>query len=371
MFFDEEMIYRLWLNTIEGIGLRTKKRLAGRFGSAGNIYHASLVELSEVIKNDRAERINQNRSLDKAKRLAEEYGKRSILVTYPGNKYYPEKLKHIPDCPEILYIRGDAGILNDRLVGVVGARNPSVYGREIAGFLSGTLAKNNIGIVSGLARGIDAAAHSGAICMGGKTVAVLGCGINVTYPGENAELFAQIERSGTIISEYGLNIPPSAGQFPVRNRLISGLSEGVLVVEAKKKSGSLITADLALEQGKQVYAVPGRINDVLSEGTNNLIKQGALCVTDANDILEELFGVSAVDAEQEKSSIGTKIDKNRETLTDEEARVYSCLGLEPLFIDDIVTISGLGIRKTISILYSLCGRGIIKQPLKGYYIICI
>ncbi len=371
MFFNEEVIYRLWLDTIDGIGLRTKKYLIKYFGSTQNVYHAEFGELTKVIKSDRAEMINNNRQLDKAKKLAEEYMRRNITVTYPGHELYPKKLKHISDYPEILYIRGDPGILNDRLVGVVGSRYPSVYGREIAGFLSGELAKNEIGIISGLARGIDAAAHSGAICAGGKTVAVLGCGINVTYPRENAELFSQIEMSGAIISEYGLGVPPISGQFPVRNRIISGLSDGVLVVEAKRKSGSLITADLALEQGKQVYAVPGRMNDVLSEGTNNLIKQGALCVTDANDILEELFGISAVDDETEKNSLEMKIRKNIESLTDEEAQVYSCLGLEPLFIDDIVKMSGIGIRKTISILYLLCSRGIIKQPLKGYYIVCI
>lgn len=371
MLFEEEMIYRLWLDTIDGIGLRTKKHLINYFGNTQNVYRAEFGQLTKAVNIDKAELIHNNRQLDKAKYFVEEYARRNITVTYPGHELYPPKLKHISDYPEILYIRGDAGILNDRLVGVVGSRYPSVYGREIAGFLSGELAKNQIGVISGLARGIDASAHSGAIYAGGKTVAVLGCGINVVYPRENAELFSQIEMSGAIISEYGFDVPPAAGQFPVRNRMISGLSDGVLVVEAKRKSGSLITADLALEQGKQVYAVPGRMNDVLSEGTNNLIKQGALCVTDVNDILEELFGVSAVDDETPKSSLESKIRKNMEALTDEEVRVYSCLGLEPLFIDDIVKISGIGIRKTISILYLLCNRGIIKQPLKGYYIVCI
>ncbi len=372
MSFDDELIFRLWIDRIDGIGLKTKKKLIHFFGNTRNIYYAEYSELLNVVNKDKACLINKDKQLDMAKSLAAEYEKRNIKVTYPGHGLYPSKLKHIFDCPEILYIRGNAELLNETLVGVVGARNPSIYGKEIADFLSRELAENKIGIVSGLARGIDTAAHTGALKAGGTTIAVLGCGINVTYPGENAELFAKIERSGAIVSEYGLNVPPTPGQFPTRNRIISGLSDGVLVVEAKRKSGSLITADCALEQGKQVYAVPGRMNDALSEGTNNLIKQGAVCVTDVKDILEDIFGVSYVDVdEKQESDYEKKRKKNMEMLTKEEGKVYECLSLEPVFIDDIAKQSGLGIRKTISILYLLCDKGIIKQPLKGYYIVCI
>ena len=195
------------------------------------------------------------------------------------------------DPPDILYVKG---ILSKKLniynmnIGVVGARNASVYGRELASFFGRELAKEGINIISGLALGIDGMSHRGALYAGGYTVGVLGCGIDVIYPRENAELFFEMYKNGAVISEYGPGVIPNPGFFPIRNRIISGLSDGLLVVEARKKSGSLITADLALEQGKQVYAIPGRITDKSSECTNNLIRQGAMCVVSPKEIIEDL-----------------------------------------------------------------------------------
>ncbi|MCM1082654.1 MAG: DNA-processing protein DprA [Clostridium sp.] len=355
----ENAVYRLWLTDMEGIGIKTQKKLLSFFGDVQEVYHASYHELAKVVPTEKAEKIAGNRSLAGAKKLYDKYAKRNIKIIYPGHEYYPEKLLHIYDYPELLFVRGDLACMKMTGVAVVGSRNPSIYGRETASYFASFFAGEDICTISGLARGIDSAAHKGAIDGGGKTVAVLGCGINVTYPGENAELYERIENHGAILSEYGFDVKPMPGQFPMRNRIISGMSDGVLVVEARKKSGSLITADYALEQGRQVYALPGRIFDLCSEGTNNLIKQGAMCVTNPTDIMFDLFG-----REEDND-----IFKNEEiNLTEEEKNIYSHIGLEPVFIDDIIAKSSCRASKTISILYGLLDKELIKQPADGYYI---
>ena len=252
----------------------------------------------------------------------------------------------------------------------------STYGREMAKMLARDLASAGINIISGLARGIDGQAHKGALEGNGYTLGVLGCGINQIYPRENIELFMEMEEKGGIISEYEPDVPGLPKNFPERNRIISGLSDGVIVIEAKKKSGSLITAEYALEQGKQVYAVPGRAYDSNSEGTNNLLKVGALCVTCAEDVLWDLNGgemcrkmdvfINKKDCEQEHRNINSNIEMN-----DTEKMIYKFLDLEPKYIDDIIQKSGLGITNTISTLYIMEEKNIIKQPVKGYYIISI
>ncbi|MCM1287100.1 MAG: DNA-processing protein DprA [Clostridium sp.] len=355
----ENAVFRLWLTGMEGIGIKTQKKLLSVFGGIQEVYQASYRELAKVVSAEKAEKIAGNRSLAGAKKLYDKYAKRNIKIIYPGHEYYPEKLLHIYDYPELLFVRGDLTCIKMTGIAVVGSRNPSIYGSETASYFAAYFADEDICTISGLARGIDSAAHKGAIDGGGKTVAVLGCGINVTYPGENAELYALIEKNGAILSEYGFDVKPMPGQFPMRNRIISGMSDGVLVVEARKKSGSLITADCALEQGRQVYALPGRIFDACAEGTNNLIKQGAMCVTNPADIMFDLFG-----REEENDTF-----KNEErNLTEEEKNIYSHIGLEPVFIDDIIAKSSCRASKTISILYGLLDKELIKQPADGYYI---
>ncbi len=358
--YDEDIL-RLWLTNMEGVGVRTIKKLLLQFKSIREIYEAGYAALVEAV-SDKADIITGQKSLSKAKMLYEKYLERNIKIIYPGHRYYPDRLLNIYYYPEILYVKGDARHLDMRGIAVVGSRNPSVYGKEIACHMAMQLAKKNICIISGLARGIDSAAHKGAIAGGGKTIAVLGCGINVTYPRENAELYAAVEKNGAVISEYGLDMPPAPGLFPMRNRIISGMSDGVLVVEARKKSGSLITADMALEQGKQVYSVPGRIFDACSEGTNNLIKQGAVAVTDAEDILFDLDSTKKSDMKAEPVT---------SELSPQEKKIYSLLSLEPVFIDDIIAKTGCGVTNTISTLYALCEKNLIKQTTEGYYIINI
>lgn len=202
---------------------------------------------------------------------------------------YPNILKQIYDPPKKLYVIGDENLLNDISIAIVGCRDNTEYGKKVAKYFSYNLAKQNICIISGLAKGIDSFAHIGALQAKGKTIAVVGNGLDIVYPKENKRLVQEIiKNGGAIISEYSLGIKPQKQHFPARNRIISGLSNGVLVVEAKEKSGSLITADFAIDQGKEVFAVPGNINSLNSVGTNNLIKDGAIPVNNYKDILQWL-----------------------------------------------------------------------------------
>ncbi len=303
--------------------------------------------------------------------------KNNIRVIRRCDKEYPSKLLQIYNPPECLYLKGNLPeSINsiNKNIAIVGSRNMSTYGKEMAKMLARDLAKAGINIISGLARGIDGQAHRGALEGEGYTLGVLGCGVNHVYPRENIELFVEMEKRGGIISEYEPGMPTLPKNFPERNRIISGLSDGVIVIEAQKKSGSLITAEYALEQGKQVYAVPGRAYDNNSEGTNNLLKMGAICVTCADDILWDLNGgemcrkKESFSCEKEKSEIETDVKKE---MNKTEKMIYDFLDLEPRYIDEIIQRSGIGITNTISTLYIMEEKNIIKQPVKGYYIISV
>lgn len=364
----------LWFNNIDGIGPVARKKLMNQFHNIYDIYEAPKKMLINLLKDSQIDKFVKSRAdINKYKELAKRLYERNITFVYPGHKNYPQKLYNIYDPPDILYIKGNLkhSINSHNMnIGIIGSRKPSVYGMELSVKFARELAEKGLNIISGLASGIDSKAHWGALLAGGYTVGVLGCGINVTYPRENSELYAAISEKGAIISEYGLDVEPLPGYFPMRNRIISGLSDGVLVVEAKKKSGSLITADYALEQGKQVYAVPGKILDANSEGTNNLIKEGACLVTSYKDIINDMLLKENInDKRDDKEDTGESADKI--PLAPVEKMVYSCLSLEPAYIDEIIQTVGLGVTKTISVLYTMEEKGYIKQPVKGYYILSV
>lgn len=284
------MKYWIWLASIEGLGPVKKFALLNKFETAKRIYNATEKEILKV--DGMSDKIVQNMQKAKDAKLLEKYEKyilkNDIKIINISDDNYPAKLKNTYAPPITIFAKGDISLLNSKSIAIVGSREPSKYGIYVAEKFSKELSKEGITIVSGLARGIDTFAHIGALSSFGKTIAVLGSGIDVVYPKENAKYYREISEKGLIISEYIVGTAPESKNFPQRNRIISGLSDGVLVVEARKNSGTMITTDFALEQGKELYVIPGNITSNLSAGTNNLIKEGAKLVTDVYEILEDL-----------------------------------------------------------------------------------
>lgn len=282
--------YWIWLSRIEGLGSVRKNKLLEIFVDPEVIWN---LKFDDIIAIDGfgekiAKDILDNRyreSLDKYIEYMEKY-EISVVTIY--DKEYPNKLRHIYDPPVTLYVKGNKDILNGESIAIIGCRDCSNYGKVVAQKMAYELGKENISIISGMAKGIDSQAHIGCLNAKGKTIAVLGSGLDRIYPKENLSLYNEIiSLGGAIISEYVIGTKPDKMNFPARNRIISGLSDGLVVVEAKEKSGTLITVDFALEQGKSIFVVPGNITSNNSFGTNELIKQGAKCITTVKDILEE------------------------------------------------------------------------------------
>lgn len=283
------MNYWIWLSQIEGLGPIKKLKLLEKFGTPEKIYKIPKKELLSVegISGKVADSIIQSKDEELIKKYEAYILKNDISLINITDENYPENLRNIYAPPITLYTKGDLNLLKTTGIAVVGCRLPSEYGKIVSRKLSEEIASKGFTIISGLASGIDSIAHKSALKSCGKTIAVLGSGIDIVYPSENRELYVEIAEKGLIISEYIVGTPPNAENFPQRNRIISALSDGVLVIEAKKKSGTMITTDYALEQGKELYVIPGNITSSTSEGTNNLIKEGAKMVTSINDILED------------------------------------------------------------------------------------
>ena len=284
------MEYWIWLSIIEKKNYTITRRLLDIYKTPEEISKLSKKELEQL---EVEEQMIQEMTNPNYRRIVKAYmlymKEKNIQILTIKDEDYPYLLKQIYDPPSVIYIKGNKEILSQNGIAIVGSRNCSLYGQEIAKYLSYQLAKKGIHIISGLARGIDTFSHIGTLQAKGKTIAVLGSGLDVIYPPENAKLAEKIvETGGCLISEYIVGTKPLGEHFPARNRIISGLVSGVVVIEASEKSGSLITVDFALEQGKNVYAVPGNINSPNSLGTNSLIKQGAKIVTNVEDILEDL-----------------------------------------------------------------------------------
>ena len=286
----EDLKYWIWLSRIEGLTPKEKIELLDKFKNPNIIYNKTKDELIENgIKEKKAEIITKNEYKKNLDKYIEYMQKNNIEIITIKDKFYPKRLKEIYDPPITLYLKGNKNILNNITIAIIGCRLCTSYGRSISTNISYNLSLNNINIISGLAMGIDTYAHIGCLNAKGKTIGVMGCGLDRVYPKENEKIFDRIIKTGgAVISEYVIGTKPLAKNFPKRNRIISGMSNGILVVEAKEKSGTLITVDFALEQGKEIYVVPGNINSMNSYGTNELIKQGAKVVTKVEDILEDL-----------------------------------------------------------------------------------
>lgn len=277
-----------------------------------------------------------------------------------GDSEYPEKLMKIKDAPDKLYVRGKLPDPDKKSVSIVGARNCTDYGSTLAKTISRILSLNDVQVISGLAMGVDTKGHIGAIEVEKPTYAVLGCGVDICFPTHNTNVYERIiEYGGGIISELDIGMPPLPHNFPLRNRIISGLSDIVIVVEARDKSGSLITADYALEQGKTIFACPGRVGDSLSRGTNNLIKQGAYILTSADDVLEHLGLV--VDG------LMPKKEKDISTLDYFEKKIYDTIADDTLHIDQIVERTKMPVSKCLNTIMSLELNGFVETSVNNYY----
>lgn len=353
----------LALTLVPGVGVRTFHRLIQRFGSPDRVFTARRSHLEQVPGLQKGS-IEAIRSLEVRKTAEREMTRlRSLgihLIQWDTEEY-PAYLANISDPPPLLYLKGTLSQEDERAVAVVGSRQASPYGLSACKKLCRELAWQGWTVVSGMARGIDSAAHRGALDGGGRTLAVWGTGLDVVYPRENRQLSRQIASSGGVVSEFPLGTPPEPGNFPARNRLISGLALGVVVVEATAKSGSLITARMALEQGRQVFAVPGPIDRRGVEGTHRLIKEGAKLVERAEDIIEELLPM--VDRRLHVDAVGRKGLPTGEhpELKDEERQLWDMLGMDPFHIDAIARQLDISISQTAELLLRLEIRGLVKQ----------
>lgn len=310
-------IYWQWLCSCPILTTHERTVLLRYFGSAKEIYDAPVSELAPFRKTGRkwvASLISYKTSCDLDKNAAL-LKNRNIRFCSRGSRSFPGKLLQLPDCPYGLFYRGslpDPGVLS---VAVIGARRCSHYGARMAAYLGTQLARNHVQVISGMASGIDGMAQRACLEENGRSFAVLGCGADICYPPENRELYRALSEKGGVLSEYGPATPPLPGNFPIRNRLISGLADAVIVVEARKKSGSLITVDLALDQGREVYAVPGRFGDELSYGCNHLIEQGAGLLISVDRMLEDLRQGASREA-------GHQMDSGQRAFRDAEQQMH-------------------------------------------------
>lgn len=348
------------LNLAPAVGSTRLRRLLDVFGDLDHVWKATVQELQQVegvgplLAQRLAATLKDEAKLTRELELARQAGVRILTLEDPE---YPALLRAIADPPLALYIRGRLGDADQVAVAMVGSRHASLYGLQAAERLSYDLALRGVTVVSGLARGIDRAAHEGALKAQGRTLAVLGSGMNRLYPPEHEALAAQIAGAGAVISEYPMEMAPLPYNFPRRNRIISGLSLGVIIVEASQRSGALITADCALEQGREVFAVPGPITTVTSQGTHRLLKQGARLMTSVEDVFEELRLEALPDPPAPEGKHCAEVE-----LPASARRVFACLKeREPQHLELIVSESGLALPDVSSLLLQLELKQLVRQ----------
>ncbi len=348
---------RYWLafSLTPEIGFKRFRLLLERFETASAAWHAPEANLRAAgLENDRVNALLAKRDrldLDAELRKVENAGAR--LITQ-ADEDYPSLLRPLAEAPPLLFVRGE--ITNDDVlsIAIVGTRRASPYGKDAAAYFARELAANGVTVISGLAHGVDAAAHRSAMQASGRTLAVLGCGIDQVYPRDHSNLAVEITRHGAIISEFPIGTKPETYNFPRRNRIISGLSLGVLVVEAPEKSGALITATAAAEQGREVFAVPGNIFNPMGMGTNRLIQDGAKLVTTIDDVLEELnFAQVAHETRKTTSEIAPE--------SDDERRIMALLSIEPTHVDEITRNSAMSVANVTSTLTILELKGLARM----------
>ena len=371
----KDNFYWYWICNIKGLWTAGIKSLLDYFQSPKNVFDAEADELANAIKYLRKpdknllENILYSKDINRIIREYSNLEERGISFISQDDALYPDKFKNIKDRPYSFYLKGNIHVyerlLNNPSVAIVGARECTNYGLSMAKKIGFDLAAHGVNIISGMARGIDSSGLYGCINAGGIGVGILGCGVDVCYPRENIELYEEISRSGILMSEYPMGTPPNAWQFPLRNRMISALADIVLVVEARKKSGSLITVEYANEQGRDVMAIPGRVSDKLSEGCNKVIRDGGGIVTCTKDILEALYLLNYY--KKDDCEEGSKDKKGNITLEKEIESLYSIVDLIPKSSSEIARESGLSIEKVMAGLIKLQMMGYVEEPSKNQY----
>ena len=359
---EEEMEYEYWLAGIQGISSKKKYLLRERMKTGRAVYYIEETQLAgldflsekerQALKSAGRQRIGNRRA---------EAAEKGIRFIPWFSEAYPQRLLELSDFPYALYVKGNLPDPASRKAAIVGSRRCTPYGEKYAVEFGKVLAQYGIEVISGLARGIDGMGQRGALMGNGKTFAVLGYGPDVCYPREHIGLYMDIlEQGGGILSEYPPGTPPLSWHFPTRNRIISGLSDVVLVIEAGEKSGSLITVDMALEQGRDIYALPGPVNSSMSRGCNYLIQQGAGLMTSPEMLLKE-WGIDSCSVSDGKA-------KNKKVLETPEKLVYSCLGLYPKNIEQIAEETKLSPRELVGLLVSLELQGYAREISKNNYV---
>ncbi|MFH1687490.1 MAG: DNA-processing protein DprA [bacterium] len=351
----EKLSEALALLAIPGIGCGRFQRLVDAFGSPRAVLETPIARLTEVkgITRKQATSIRELQDYEKAGRMAAEIVHLGWTALFQGDAEYPESLAQIPNAPALLFRVGQAYQKSNSMLAVVGTRHPTEQGRMLARQLAAQLAQRGIVVVSGMAEGIDSEAHLGALEAGGRTVAVWGTSLDIIFPSSNRSLAAQIRENGAIYSEYPPGTRPDRATFPQRNRIISGLCEGVVVVEAGSKSGALITAEQARDQGREVFAVPGSPSSAMSEGANQLIRQGARLITGIDDIFDELPRL--------RGQVSARKFETLMHLTESESRVTDLLSKGPVHVDNLVRDIGLPAPGLMELLLALELKGVVRE----------
>ncbi|MEN8140043.1 MAG: DNA-processing protein DprA [Thermodesulfobacteriota bacterium] len=352
----------LSLSLAPGLGPTLLQRLLAVFADPATVLTASVKDLAQVpgIGPRLAGKLTREQLAPAADRQIELAQRHGAAILHLGLAEYPEQLRHIHRPPLILFVKGDPKWLSEPGVAIVGSRAATSYGRKMAAELGRELAGAGLVVISGVALGVDGAAHSGALSRG-RTVGVLGCGLDVVYPRQHGRLYGEIAASGALVSEYPFGTRPEPFRFPARNRIISGLSRGVVVVEAGSRSGSLITARLALEQGRDVFAVPGRVDSGKSSGAHRLLQEGARLVAGSADVLFELAGLDSCPDNDETEQW---------QLLGDEKKIHDLLDIYGLGIDEIIQLSGMRPEKVAEILLVLELKGAVESQPGNIYMSC-
>jgi len=353
LVLDDSRLYWIGLNLVKGIGAVRLRALLDVFGDVKTAWHASAQTLQTTgLSQNIIQNLIQLRADVSLEKIWEQIQAQGVQVLTWDDEDYPARLREFTNAPPVLYIRGTLLPTDTWSVAIVGTRRATAYGRQIADETARTLVQNGVTIVSGLARGIDGIAHQAALDAGGRTIAVLGCGVDRIYPPEHRQLAERIMANGALISDYPMGTAPEAYNFPPRNRIISGLSMATVVIEAGLKSGALITAKFAAEQGSDVFALPGQVTAPQSKGTNHLIRDGAYPLLDPREILEvlELTMIS------EHRAIRSVLPANAL-----EAQIFDILDIEPVHVDEIRARSSLPIEQVTSTLAIMELKGMVRQ----------